>query len=378
VRIAPLAVCLLIASCGDSVGPILCDGGRCATQTSWRQTYEFPTHNAHNRSVDILLVVDDTSAMAPHASALAAGLAGIGQQLAYPGPINSLHIGAVRAGSCDASTRGLACGVGGVGSPEQFLRSEWCHTMTNFSSAFPDAVACLGDLGASNCGPAQPLATAVQLLAGPARAGWEGFLRPDAYLMIVVIAAQDDASGPPGSLTPISELAAATKALKPDTSQILVSIIGPGDCAAGDVPGPRLTYFMSEFGAFGLYMPLCSGEWSRAVERVTSMTNQAYPPPCVRGDVRDTVPGTPGLQASCTVEDSQLTASGSRITSGLPSCDQSAPPCWRLTPGAAWGCVGYSFVIDHDPDWCFEAGNSGTIECLGCADANDPACAVQP
>ena len=73
--------------------------------------------------LDLLFVIDDTSAMAPHAEALAAGVAAMAQQL--PGDTNrrsSLHVGFVRAGGCDTSTRGAACGIS---APEQFLRWEW-------------------------------------------------------------------------------------------------------------------------------------------------------------------------------------------------------------------------------------------------------------
>src|SRR6185312_635667 len=139
----------------------------------------------------------------------------------------SLHVGFVRAGGCDTSTRGLACGLDAAA---QFVRWEWCQTVTNTTGALTDAFACLGDFGAANCGPAQPLARALDALTSPPRPGWEGFLRPEAYLMIVVIAATDDeASGVPGDPDAVVALANRAKGLKPDPSQLLVSLIGPGD-----------------------------------------------------------------------------------------------------------------------------------------------------
>ena len=136
-RTAPLAVCLLVASCGDGVAPILCDGGRCGTQTSWRKNYSWSI----NRNVDILFVVDDTNAIAPHAGALATGFADMAQALQnLPQGPPSLHVGVVGAGNCPARNRGLACGLT---APEQYLRSEWCATTTNFPGAFTDAFTCL-------------------------------------------------------------------------------------------------------------------------------------------------------------------------------------------------------------------------------------------
>ena len=187
-----LAVAALAAGCDGSLpGP--CEDGSCGTQASWRKTFQ----SIVSRKVDVLFVVDDTPAMAPYAGALPAGFADMAARARRtcrrPAPA-SLHVGVVRAGRCDQSTRGAACGVA---AGEQFLRAEWCETVTNFSGALADALACVGDLGATNCGPAQPLAAAVDALATPPRPGWEGFLRPDAYLMIVVIAAGDDASAQP-------------------------------------------------------------------------------------------------------------------------------------------------------------------------------------
>jgi len=105
VRTGALAVCLLVAGCGDGAAPLLCDGGRCGTQTSWRKTYQ----QTINRKVDLLFVVDDTAAMAPHRDALAAGFTAMAPRLRDVTAPTSLHVGFIRAGSCDTSTRGGAC-----------------------------------------------------------------------------------------------------------------------------------------------------------------------------------------------------------------------------------------------------------------------------
>jgi len=368
-----LALAALAAGCGDSLQPAPCNGGTCGTQVSTRVSYDFSNTYHFSRRLDVLFVVDDTAAMAPHREALAAALPAMAQTLRVEhGPPSlgppSLHVGFIRAGSCDTSTRGSACGVAG----EQFLRSEWCHTIDNFSGGWEETFACLGDLGVASCAPSQPLAAAQRFLTGAPPPGWEGFLRADTHLLIVVVAAQDDASGPQAALTPILEIAAAIKATKPDPSRFSVSAIGPGgDCAAGEAPAPRLLDFVEEFGANGIYVPLCGGEFTRHLQRFGELLNFGIPRACV-ANVRDIDPATPGLQADCSVEDLAKTPDGTRTASRLPSCDESTPPCWWLTPEA--GCGGYSLGIERAADFCADAGLAGTIECLACADPRDPAC----
>jgi hypothetical protein len=63
--------------------------------------------------------------------------------------------------------------------------------------------------------------------------------------------------------------------------------------------------------------------------------------------------------------------------SPLPTCDAAAPPCWRFAtaPSNCYGGRGWIFEVERPTDWCEEAGVDLKIECLGCAEPNDPACA---
>jgi hypothetical protein len=373
VKRAAVLLCLLAAACGDGPHPFLCDGGNCGGQVSWRKSYQ----QRVAPHMDILFVVDDTPAIAPHVDEVAAGVAGMAARLTAPSPVTALHVGFARAGACDASTRGAACGIA---APEQFMRWEWCGSTLNYSASFAGTFSCLGDLGAANCAPAQPLATALRVLRKPALPGWEGFLRDEAYLLVVVISAGDDASATAGAPTPIADLVAGLRALKSDPSQVLVSIIGPGgDCSGGEPSPPRLTEFVNNFGANGLSLPLCSGNLAVALDRAASWVNYSLEPVCA-SNVRDTDLETPGLQAGCTFEDRARQPDGSTAVTHLPNCNDSAPPCWRMTPGGlcgggAGGAAGsYILSIQRAPGWCAEAGMDVTIECLGCANPNDPAC----
>ena len=363
-----LSVCLLAIACDGSLPP--CADGNCGTQVSSRGTFQYPP----NRKVDILFVVDDTAAMAPHRDAVTAAIADMAGDLNQPARPLSLHVGFIRAGSCNAGTRAAACGVT---RGESFLRSEWCQTVTNAAGGFVDTFTCLADFGTDDCGPGQPLSAALQVLGGSPLPGWEGFLRPEAYLLIVVVSATDDASGPTGALTPAYDLAKLTRGLKADPSWIVVSVIGPGDCAVGDVPAPRLNEFVQQFGANGSYIGLCSGQLRYAVRRVTEFTNEGVPPPCA-SNIRDTDAATPGVQPDCTLVMTYMTSLGASVVTAIPSCDNSQPPCWNLQNGLCPGSSvpSYAFNIEGQPDWCMEAPTSFTLECLSCADPNDPACAV--
>jgi hypothetical protein len=372
-RIGPLAWALaaLAGGCGGALGTPRCADGSCGSQTSQRATVTYST----DRRVDLLFVVDDTPAIAPYADRVAAGLTSMANELQDAGQPLSLHVGFARAGSCDTSTRARACGVT---APAQFVDVQPCNVVANGALSFPGTFACLGALGAGDCAPNQPIANALQAL-DPSTATWQGFLRPDAYLMVVVVAATDDASGPAGAPTPAIDLARRLKAVKADPSQVMVTVIGPGGCAAGDVPAPRLSEFAAEFGAFGLYMSLCADQLSYAVERLVLVQNDRPALPCLTS-VRDTDAATPGLQESCTVvQRITETDTGTTVEQAIPSCDDGPPPCWHH-PNAG-GCAsgsGWAFSVEGVQNQCVDGSISINVECLSCADPNDPACALQP
>jgi hypothetical protein len=365
-----LALSVLAAGCGGSLpGP--CADGSCGTQVSSKRTFQ----TAINTNVDLLFVIDDANLTAPRVDALTTGLADSAQALLARDPELSLHVGFVRAGACEAVPRGAACGIV---NGEQFARSEWCNTVTNynFAGGLGDAFTCLADLGAGDCGPAQPLAAAMRALATPPRPGWENFLRRNAYLMIVFVTTADDASEIEGSPTPPLAFAQTLKTLKPDPSQILVSLLGPDGCP-GETTAPRLREFVSEFGANGLVAPLCAAQLPVVLQRLTETHGSDLQPPCFTS-VRDTDPARPGLQPECVAESHLATPQGGTTTAALPSCDGAAPPCWRLIPSAGGSCPGYLVTLEQDTGWCQEAGVNVTIECLACANADDPACALSP
>jgi hypothetical protein len=344
------ALAAAVAGCGDSLPPFMCgrEGG-CVDSVA-RKTFQF----IESKKVDLLFVVDDTAAMAPHLDAVATGFRQMAAALRGQTGPTSFHAGFIRAGGCDTTTRGATCGLA---APDQYARAEWCQQITNLTSADDETFACLGGFGATDCGPAQPLSVAQRLLAGPALFGWEGFLRPDAYLMIVVVAAEDDAS--PGSVV---DIAARFKALKSDPGQVLASVIAPDACASNQAQPCRLVQFAEQFGSNGLILPISTGQLAAALTEITNSIEIDVQAPCFR-NLLDSDPATPGLQATCSVDDVTPAPDGTWHHTILPSCDQSGPPCWRFEPGGGL-CDGNVFIIDRGPDWCSETGTTDVVECL--------------
>jgi hypothetical protein len=121
----------------------------------------------------------------------------------------SLHVALVPASyaagdGCSPSP--LPAGACGLTAPDPFLSSAACGLQPNFSGSWEDAFSCLARVGSAGCEPSQPLAALRRALGGDARggalAGQSAFLRASATLQVVIVAAQDDASGSPGRWKP--------------------------------------------------------------------------------------------------------------------------------------------------------------------------------
>jgi hypothetical protein len=332
----------MAAACTGSLTPGTCDNGACGSQTTIIKTIQ----NTLDRDLDLLLVIDDTDAIAPWADNLRAGYPAMAHLLeTLPQGAPDMHVGFVRASRCAPQTRARDCGVA---PPEAFLRNERCGAISNFAASFADSFTCMADLGTQACASAQPLQAMRDVLARPPPAGWEGFLRPDATLQIVIIAGRDDASG----ASPL-ELAAFVKALKPDPVGILVSVIGPAGA-------PRLTELAQQFGANGLLTEL-SGSPAAALSPLTQNISVIIEPGCIAG-ILDVDPAASGLQADCTFLDTVVAGDGTLTTTSLPACDTALPPCWRMTEWGNGTCAVPD--VDRGADWCPSITTRTRVECL--------------
>lgn len=370
-----LAVVLSGACRNQPLDPV-CGDASCGSEESvtWQVTDGYG-----NTALDVLFVIDDTPTIAGSQTALAAAIPQVAQFLqSRPGGLPSLHLGIAAASSAAGGaprTRASDCGLGAGLS---FLSTDACGQSPTFGGTLTDAMSCLADLGTSASGPAQPLSIVQRILSGSstAGAGWTGFLRPSAYLLLVIVAGQDDASGP---LDPAA-LADAVRGFKSDPLQVVVSVIVPSPtCAMSPaLSAPRLSTFVTAFGGQG-YAGCAPGDLVNWLMSLFRIEGDDFAGSGCRAGIRDTDPTQPGLQADCTVDDHVRSSDGSWSDSLPPSCDVSGPPCWTFAPGSAQDCPGrWLFTVDRGPDFCLQVTIQTVVTCLGCVDPSDPACSGPP
>jgi len=73
---------------------------------------------------------------------------------------------------------------------------------TNYKGELADVFGCIAMLGSQGCGFEHQLASVLRALGAdgaPAPAQNAGFLRPDAFLQIILVSDEDDCSAPPSS-----------------------------------------------------------------------------------------------------------------------------------------------------------------------------------
>ena len=371
---AMLCAAALAAGCVDAPPANLCQGGPCPSEVTVEQVFQW----SENRMMDMLFVVDDTPGIAPYAAMLAAGFtADAGVLEGLQGGVPELHVGFISSSLSGGSptTRAGSCGVA---PPAAFATVDGCGQHVNFTGSLETLFPCLGDFGATSAAPAQPLAALRQVLASPPP-GWEGFLRPGATLVIVIVAGEDDAS--PDDVASTVDFVRSLKA-DPSNTILLSAVVPPTtDCAA--VPAlvsmpPRLSAFVESAGASGLIDAICDSGGRNALDTLGQKLAILLGPACVPG-VRDNDPATPGMQAACAVDETIENYDGSRATSILPSCDAAAAPCWSFRPPAAGEggfCPGgWIFEITRPGGYCPAEYTRTHIQCVGCADPDDPACA---
>jgi hypothetical protein len=252
-----------------------------------------------SRNLDILFVIDNSGSMGEEQTALKDNVVSFIDVLRYlEGGLPNLHIGVVSTdvgagpfavqrcdepgddGYLQSLARDVDCSPPG---PENYLVDVaddiGTGRITNYTGALEDAFRCMAGLGTEGCGFEQPLEAMRRALDGRN----PGFLRDDAFLLVVFITDEDDCSarnsglfdpaqsavdGPlgaldsfrcfefgvqcspdeprePGSklgcasredspyLTPVQDYIDFLKALKPDPSQVMVAgIIGDTDAVS--------------------------------------------------------------------------------------------------------------------------------------------------
>lgn len=170
------------------------------------------------REVDILFLVDNSGSMEQEQANLAANFPAFMDELkAIPGGLPDLHVGVVSSdlgagmmttsSSCAATTpggdgarfcqiRGNNCQTCGLRAGQRFITADASGATNNFTGDISAVFSCMARIGTSGCGYEHQLEAVRRALTGPDNAG---FLRPNAYLAIIVITDEDDCSAPADS-----------------------------------------------------------------------------------------------------------------------------------------------------------------------------------
>jgi hypothetical protein len=170
------------------------------------------------RNVDLLFVVDDSSGTRPLQQNLLRNFPTLMATLQSTPSGPDVHIAVVSSdlGAGDGSIAGCDA-AGGKRGVFQYAPRGSCTTsgldpgatfisdvggVRNYTGALPDVFSCIAPLGESGCGFEHPLAAAARALGAdgsPPPPENAGFLRPGAFLFIVVVTNEDDCSAPTGS-----------------------------------------------------------------------------------------------------------------------------------------------------------------------------------
>ena len=214
VRASNFAVLLVAAGCGGSKarpdGGIGVDGSG-ATIVS----REYTTALKKQRAVDILFLVDDSSSMAAAQATLRQSFARFVAALrALPDGLPDLHIAVVSSdmGAGDGSIAGCDS-TGGKQGIFQYTARGTCTSsglqagstfisdvggVKNYTGNLEDVLGCIAALGETGCGFEHQFAAITRALGvdglGAPPAENQGFLRPDAYLVVILITNEDDCS----------------------------------------------------------------------------------------------------------------------------------------------------------------------------------------
>jgi hypothetical protein len=163
-----------------------------------------------NRDLDILFVIDDSGSMAEEQASLAANFDRfIGVLENLEGGLPNIHLGVV---STDLGAGGWAIagceGDGGGGRLQSAARGDCAPPDgafirdialadgtrdRNYAGSLAETFSCIAQLGTAGCGFEQPLEAMRRALDGSVP-GNAGFLRPDAFLLVVFITDEDDCS----------------------------------------------------------------------------------------------------------------------------------------------------------------------------------------
>ncbi len=242
---------------------------------------------------DVLVVVERSAAIEPYEASVAARLRGIGAQIAGWG---DAHVGVVASDSETLVDGYLVDHV-------DLLRVR----TSNYDGTLGDALAQRGALGHASTAPSRPLEVVTRALGEPANAG---FRRKSVPLVVVILAATDDAS-----TAPIAELAESIANAPARIGDAYVLI-------AAHLPAPRLEAVPAAMPNRALVTSLESPD----IESFVGTVAPRWPlvgSGCLERPLLDEDP------ANCTVTQE---SGGHTSELVLPICDAASTnmPCWTI------------------------------------------------
>jgi hypothetical protein len=182
------------------------------------QTYGKTFQQTINRNVDMLFLVDDSSSMRLSQDNLNRNFPQFMTRLMDPPGLPNIHVGVISSdmGAGDGSVSGCDS-TGGKNGVFQYTARGTCSTtglqdgqtfisniggVANYTGNLESVFTCIAALGEGGCGFEHQFASITRALGvdgfGGPPAENAMFLRPDAYLVIVLITNEDDCSASPG------------------------------------------------------------------------------------------------------------------------------------------------------------------------------------
>jgi hypothetical protein len=257
--------------------------------------------------VDLLFIVDNSWSMADEQDHLINSVPGFIDELELElADVDSYHLGVISTDTDGYEPNPPPCNVQGGMITETIVQpcgpyAEGYNYMTQMDD-LQDTFACAGLLGDDGDGDERPMDNLFSAISGPMRepgACNEGFLRPDALLIIVIISDEEDdftAAGlfdnPPQSGSfgdPVGWAQAIVGYKGLETNAVVLSLIGtpkPNDCGTLEDPdfqwdgfegaeiSLRLRAFTEHF-TYGFVGDICTDDYSGYLSEAISVVSSA-------------------------------------------------------------------------------------------------------
>jgi hypothetical protein len=318
-----------------------------------------------NRDVDILFVIDNSLGMSFRQVKLIQSFKSFTDTLeSLPGGLPNVHLAIVSSdmgagryqasdipackhggdqGVFQSAPRG-SCVATGLLPGQRFISNIGGQRNYDADKTIADVFACLAPLGSGGCGFEHQLASALRALGAdgaPAPPENAGFLRPNAYLSIILLTDEDDCSAPADS-----------------------DLFDPASKYISDPLGPLSSFRCSEFGV------LCSGSQP---PRTMAATLQG----CVSAeDGRLLRIGDAVAQLKTLKGDRHKVLAAAFTGPPMPYTVELVPPLVKddpsQWPAIAPSCAGSDGTTPADPavrieQWVYAFGHNGVFEDI-CAD----------